>query len=140
MISTGSRRRLRPRAGGFSLLEILVAFAIMALSLGALYKVMGNSARQAGHLSSQEGAVLLAESLLSAYSTIPADGVRDAGTSAGFEWQVSSAPYPTPANSDTRAVRVHELRAVVQWADGGRARSFQIASLRPERRPLEGAR
>ena len=94
MISTGSRRRLRPRAGGFSLLEILVAFAIMALSLGALYKVMGNSARQAGHLSSQEGAVLLAESLLSAYSTIPADGVRDAGTSAGFEWQVSSAPSP----------------------------------------------
>ena len=128
------------RARGFSLLEILVAFAIMALSLGALYKVMGNSARQAGHLSSQEGAVLLAESLLAAHLTVPAEGVRDGGTSAGYEWQVNSAPYPTPANSDTRAAKAHELRAVVQWTDGARTRSFQLASLRPERRALEGAR
>ncbi len=138
MTGRGTQRHVARRVGGFSLLEILVAFAIMALSLGALYKVMGNSARQAGHLSGQEGAVLLAESLLSAYSTVPAEGVRDSGTSAGYQWQVRSAPYPTPANSDARAAKVHELQATVQWADGTRTRSFQLASLRPERRPLEG--
>ena len=126
------------RAGGFSLLEILVAFAIAALALGLLYQVTGNNARQAGGLGQQERAMLLAESLLAAHDTVPPQGIAESAQGAGFEWQVASRPYPTPADGQPRATRLHELLVSVRWLDGSRARQFDLTSLRPERLPPPG--
>lgn len=139
------RQRFAGRKGkryrkGFSLLEILVAFAIMAIALGMLYRVMGNNARQTGQLTSQERAMALAESLLAAYQIAPPEGIRAAGETAGYGWAAESTPYPTPANSNGQAARLHELRIVVQWGDGTNTRNYTLTSLRPERRPLPGGR
>ena len=126
------------RARGFSLLESLVAFAIMAMSLGLLYQVMGGNARSTAGLAERERAALLAESLMAAYELVPPEGVSDSGESAGYAWQVASAPYPTPANSRPDTARLHELRIVVRWQAGGASREFALATLRPERLPLPG--
>lgn len=120
-------------ARGFSLLEILVAFAIAAMALGMLYRVMGNNARQAGGLAQHERAMLLAESLLVAHETVPPQGINESAQGAGFTWQVSSQPYPTPANSNPQAARLHQVQVNVHWFDGASPRSFELASLRPER-------
>lgn len=131
--------RMGRRAGGFSLLEILVAFAIAAMALGLLYRVSGNNARQAGGLLQHERAMVLAQSLLAAHQTVPAQGVNDRGEAAGYGWQVQSRPYPTPAgNAAPQAARLHELRVDVRWHDGTAGRAFELASLRPERRPQPG--
>lgn len=131
-------RPSRRRSRGFSLLEILVAFAIMAIALGMLYRVMGNNIRQAGQLTGREHAMMLAESLLAAHQMVPPQGVQASGEAAGFGWQVQSAAHATPANNDARAARLHELRVDVQWVEDGATRSFALASLRPERLPLPG--
>ena len=94
------RRRLK----GFSLLEILVAFAIMAIALGMLYRVMGNNARQTGQLTSQERAMTLAQSLLAAYQIVPPEGIRATGETAGYSWAAESTPYATPAITCWRSV------------------------------------
>lgn len=127
---TTAARRVR----GFSLLEILVAFAIAAMALGMLYQVMGNNARQVGGLATHERAMLLAESLLAAHQTVPPQGLREADQAAGYGWRVESSPYPTPVNaSHPQAPRLHELRVAVHWQDGTAPRSFELVTLRPER-------
>lgn len=133
-------RLQRPLQRGFSLLEVLVAFSIAVLSIGLLYQVMGNNARQVGGLGQRERAMMLAESLLAAYDTVPAQGVDAQAQGAGFAWHVRSQPYPTPADGVLQAPSLHELQAHVEWLDGSDVRSFQLTSLRPERRPPQGGR
>ena len=128
------------RSQGFSLLEILVAFAIAAMALGMLYRVTGNNARQAGGLMQQERAMLLAESLLASHNVVPPGGLREQGHSAGYDWQLSAQPYDSPANANPRAVRLYRVDVAVGWSDGTRQRSFSLASLRPERLPEPGGR
>ena len=124
------------RQRGFSLLEILVAFAIAAVALGMIYRVMGNDARQAGSLAQRERA--LAQSLLAAYTVVPPQDVHDSGSSAGYAWNIDSAPYPTATDrANPQAPHLHELRATVSWDDGG-GRSIELRTLRPERRLLPG--
>ena len=125
----------RSRSRGFSLLEVLVAFSIAALALGMLYQVMGTNARQAGGLGQQERALVLAESLLSAHATVPPEGVNERAKAAGFDWQVQSRPFPTPANSAPQAPRLQELLVSVQWLDGSTTRNYEVSSLRPESLP-----
>lgn len=138
-------RAAAPRAGrrgvrGFSLLEILVAFSIAALSLGMIYRVIGNNVRQTGDVAQHERAMLLAESLLATYHVVPPGGLREQGESAGYTWQVSTQPYPTPANADPKAVRLYQIDVGVAWTDGTRQRTYSVASLRPERLPEPGGR
>ena len=127
------------RSRGFSLLEVLVAFAIAALSLGLLYQIMGGNARQAGDMGQRERAMMLAESLLATCDTVPPEGLNETSQSAGYGWQIRSQPYPTPADGAPQAPHLHEVQVSVSWSDGDATRSFQLSSLRPERLPYQGA-
>ncbi|MDR2990623.1 MAG: prepilin-type N-terminal cleavage/methylation domain-containing protein [Burkholderiaceae bacterium] len=129
----------RRKQRGFSLLEVLVAFAIAAMALGMIYEVMGNDARQTGGVAQRERALTLAQSLLAAYTVVPPQDVHDSGESAGYAWRIDSAPYPTAINSASpQAVHLHEVRAAVSWDDGGE-RDIELRTLRPERLPLPGS-
>ena len=129
----GARRVRGHRQGGFSLLEVLVAFTIMAISLGLLYQVAGTNARTTSDLMGQAQAMALAESMLAANSVIAPEGANAQGESQGFVWQVRTAPYATQADGKPQAPKLHEVEVMVRWSDGTREREFQLRSLRPER-------
>ena len=59
---------------GFTLLELLVAFAIMAISLGMLYRASGANASNVGDIDRYQRAVVLAESLHNGFSALKFSG------------------------------------------------------------------
>lgn len=135
---------------GLSLLELLVAFAILGMSLGLLYRSMGSSARNVADMGYQQQAAMLAESLLGARDAVAADGWNEEGTSARFTWQVRSAPYmqglraglPSPVAARPETVALHHVWITVRWMDGVRPQALEAETLLPQRKPepSEGGR
>lgn len=132
---------------GLSLLELLVAFSIMALSIGLLYRSMGGSARSVADMAQQQQAALVAESVLALRDAVTPEGWNETGTSAGFRWVVSSQPFTTPlpwplesagAPQPAERVPLHEIRLSVFWADGTRPRQLDVTTLLPQRKPFPG--
>jgi len=131
--------RAARRSAGFTLLEVVVALAIMAIALGVLYRAVGGGVRTVGDLSSYSRAVAIGESVLQMREAVPAEGWNDAGEWQGFRWSVASAPYQAGSGA---GVPLHRVQVDVGWSDGLRERSFSLVSLRPERvvRPRVGGR
>lgn len=128
---------MRSRIQGMSLLELLVAFSILALSLGMLYKAIGGSARNVADAERYQRAVLVGESLLSARDAVTADGWSEDGQSAGFSWSVRSVPLETEAGRRNPGAPVlHQVDIRIEWGGGrDRTRSLHLSTLRPQRKP-----
>ncbi len=122
---------------GFSLLELLVAFSIMALSLGLLYRVAGGSARNVSDVVQSQQAGWLAESILASRSSVLEDGWNEDGESAGFTWQVRSVPFNSGINI-LQAIPLHSVRIAVSWTAGSRPGQLELVTLLPQRKPMPG--
>jgi len=129
-------KRVVNRSMGFSLLEVVVALAIMSIVLGALYRAVGGGVRTVGDLSEYSRAVIVGESLLQMRDAVPAEGWNESGQWEGFRWSVASAPYEPQAGS---AVALHRVQVDVRWGDGMREKSFSLVSLRPQQTAGEGS-
>lgn len=114
---------------GFSLLEMLVAMAILGLALGALYQAAGGATRNVRTAERYAYGVELARSLVANYTLVPAQGVDDTGTTAaGYEWRVSSTRRPAQRGEDAN-IQLHDLVVVVSWFDGSKRRQVQLDSV-----------
>lgn len=122
---------LRSHAHGFSLLELLVAFAIMAISLSLLYRMAGGSARNVSDAAQRQQAAWLAESLLARRASVYSDGWNEEGESAGLSWRVHSTPHDSGRNTPL-AIPLHRIKVTVAWTAGTRPGQFELTTLRPQ--------
>ncbi|MCE9521369.1 MAG: prepilin-type N-terminal cleavage/methylation domain-containing protein [Alphaproteobacteria bacterium] len=118
---------------GFTLVETLVAFAILAVVLVALYDAMGTSFRTFHAAAEVNEAVLIAQSQLDrivALKRLP-DETQGKVDGTPFQWRLdirpqSEAQEKQQANSPLSAVTV---RLDVTWPGRARAQSVSLERL-----------
>lgn len=106
-------RRLRP-ARGFTLIEIVVALAVLAMAMGAVITGMARYAEQAAYLREKTVALWVAHNRLTEIElepSWPALGRSDGDAEmAGIEWRWEAAVIETPDPEVRRIdIRVHAI-------------------------------
>ncbi len=104
-------------ARGFSLLEVLAAFVILALVGTVLFRLFGASLNNAGAADEYSRAVLYAESrLAAAAAVVPLQEGSDQGVSddGHYAWTSTVTPY-VPPDSTPDQLRFGAAAAVVLW-------------------------
>ncbi len=118
--------------GGFSLLEVLVAFAVLALTLGVLMQIFAGGSRNTLSGSSYSRAAELAESVLALAGTeYPLQPGVQQGEEAGMQWQLEVVQHQiTGFIAPPQHLRGFHVSARVEWSDGVNRRSLVLDTLR----------
>jgi len=127
---------------GFSLLEILVAFSILALSLGIILKIFSAGLQTASLAENYTLAVEIAESLR---AKIGEEQKLALGESSGqeneyFNWtvQVTSMELDiSPQLSPSLAAQIVQVKVIVSWGDENNPRSIDLTTLKLMPPPYE---
>ena len=93
------------RDGGFTLVETLVALAVLAMGLAGLYRALDSGWRGLREAARATEALAVARNLLAALGTETplATGRRTGTTPGGVRWEVDVGPYVPPGATAARA-------------------------------------
>lgn len=133
-----STRSVSGRQRGYTLIEVLVAFAVLALALTLLLGTLSGATRQVRWSADAGRAALHAQSLLAQVGVGEAlqpgrsDGTFEEGR---YRWVLEVAPYVDPALPpaaivDPFAPQLLSLQLTVAWGQGGARERLQVQSLR----------
>lgn len=121
-----------PRQGGMTLLEMLVAMTIMALSITIIYRAVGGSVRGVDQVGESQRAVAIMQSLLDAYPVVDPQRLSDGGQDGNLTWAVSASPYSGAASaSGTPAGDIPPLYVLRIDIHSPAGRHWQAQTLRP---------
>ncbi len=120
------------RKAGFTLIEVVVALAILALCAGALFSAISSALQRTGQAHVLAQGELLAQSLLAkAGVDIPLRIGRTAGEFANrFRWRLTVEGYGEAADRQRWPVSAFTVIAEVTWDEGGGGRSVILRTLR----------
>jgi general secretion pathway protein I len=125
---------------GFTLIEVLVAFMILTLSLSVLLRIFSGGLNNVAVAGNYAQAVLVAESQLAVVGrSEPLLVGQSFGESGeGFRWRRTIENY-TPWEDDTALtvpVSGYRVTVEVSWTHNGRNQQIILNSLRVQKRPL----
>jgi general secretion pathway protein I len=125
-----SRRRVNEE--GFTLIEVVVALAILAVSLGALLRILSTSLVTANETEAEVVANSLLQSML---DRLGGDLPLVAGDTTGqftngFGWHLHITSYGSAEDQEAWSVKAYQVNAEVDWIGNGRLRSQSLTTLR----------
>lgn len=138
----------RRAEAGFTLIEIIVAFGILALGMTLLLGTLSGASRQLRQAGDAGRAALLAQSLLDEHDLQLQQPAQLQGTleDGRYHWQLDVSPWhdpqplaqTAPVVDDPYAARLLHVQLQLQWGEGGPQQRLRVSSLRL-RLPLQPA-
>jgi general secretion pathway protein I len=125
------------REAGFSLIEVVVALALLGLILAVLSDSLRTGLSSAARAAAIQPPLAVAEAKLAAVGvTEPLVTGRTSGQDArGMVWQLSidefrDDDFDGPSSDAPGVPKLYRVRVTVSWSQGGTARSLSLDSLR----------
>ncbi len=119
---------------GFSLLEILVAFAILTLSLGVLLNIFSGGVRRAAVSEEYQHAITIAQSKLASVGVDEElrSGEIDGVIEDKYNWSVRTEIFniDDDIDQDTLPVDPYQVTVTVEWEAGKDFRHIELTTLR----------
>jgi general secretion pathway protein I len=124
---------------GFTLLEVLVATAIMGIAVAGILNTISAAAHNAARLTQYDRAVLLAKSKMDELLAEPKlqrnapmggefDSVRTGGVPCS--WRAQIHPFETAPGAITGYWVVDRIELEIDWMDGATKHSFSLEGFR----------
>ena len=134
-LPSGSMRR----SGGFTLLELLLAFMVFALSFATVMEILSGSMRNTVRARHYTEAALTAQTVMDQVGVeIPVEpGFTMSGESGGYRWELEIYDYEG-AESESNAVELAELTGIVllqvdlyvSWGEPPRDQSRRFSTVK----------
>jgi general secretion pathway protein I len=125
-----NRRRVEPQAPGFTLLEVLVAVAIVAIALVTFMGLHLRSLDATIRAQDLTTAVLLAQAKMATMGEFPDPGEEqgkfEGPELARFQWSTAVTEHTLDAVDGGQSVNVRRLEVTVFWADGQQTRHYTL--------------
>lgn len=134
-----SSNRGRRNAGGFTLLEVMLAFVIFALSFATVLEIMAGSMRSVRRASEDTEVALLAQSVMDQVGTeIPIEEGQFSGTSMDrYQWQLGIYLYEASGDdagtqelAEMSGVELYQVELDIDWEVGRGQRSLHFSTIR----------
>ena len=129
----GKQKLKKPNDDGFSLLEVIVALAIMAMGFITVLQLFSGSIRSVS-LSEQylKGTTLahskLGELEVNNYSVTEFEGIFP--DEKNYRWQLQVSPHTSPLNSKEDNIQLSEVTLNVLWEEAGKTRDIELSTLK----------
>jgi general secretion pathway protein I len=119
------------RQGGFSLLELLVAFTILATVITVLLQVFAGGLRNLKVGDEYTSAVAVAEARLAELGRVsPIVAGAAEGRQGEYLWQLDVRPWDELVSPVTGDPVLFDVRVTVRWQEAARERRITLATLR----------
>jgi general secretion pathway protein I len=129
-----SRKKSRKGESGFTLLEVLVALSVLAMSYGVLLQIFGQASRSVVTTEDYRRALIVAESKLTeSLAGIRSPGHQDSGIVDGrFHWQVTVKREDRYSQPGIQTFYSPALATIdVSWGDAGQSqRTISLSTIR----------
>lgn len=130
--------RLPGRDRGFTLLELLLAFMVFALSFATVLEILSGSMRNTIRARHYSEAALTAQSLMDQVGLeFPLEsGFGMTGEAGEYEWDIDIQPYSSGENAhstelaELTGITLLEVNLVVSWGQSPREQSRQFSTVK----------
>ena len=135
----GGYAKGRQTSRGFTLLEVMLAFVVFALSFATVLEIMAGSMRSVRRASDDTQVALFAQSIMDLVGTeIPIEEGQFNGTGMDrYEWRLDIYLYDV-SDEDMRAQELAEMSGIelyrvdldINWEAGRRQRDLHFSTMR----------
>jgi general secretion pathway protein I len=126
-----TNRRSHQRPAGFTLIEVLVALAILTIAFGFAFRALSAGFDRLDSDQKSADALLLAQSTLArvGHDIALQDGAVDGRTKDGFAWRIETVPYGGTQDLPPGRLIGHRVEVTIAWNERHQRREVRLTSL-----------